>query len=225
MYAKPGLHPYIIPFGILKDETDKGPLWDPALNYYGYDYTIDPGHDIGVRWASDGPEKFSERTDTLAPTSNTPNAPVTWFHYSGHWGDKFYPLSDKRQYRFFTEWAHVSGPPGPKFKAPGRPNICFKTSSCTVLSSIEPLHWFLRMAKDWLTVCIVVWLAVVGIWTAIAGFRHGWACCAGLRRKLGRPPIVDGSDAGSGEGRSLLTGARMANPLNYGGVGTSRMTG
>lgn len=219
MYAKAGLHPYVIPFGILKDVTDKGPLWDPALNYYGYEYTMDPGHDIGVRWASDGPEKFSERTDTLIPTSNTPDAPVSWFHFSGHWGDRYYPLSDPRQYRFFSEWAHVSGPPGPKFKAPGRPSICTKQNGrCTVLASIEPLHWFLRIAKDWLIVSVIVWLVASIGWLVVRGVRRGWSCCAGIRRKL-IPADEDG------ERQGLLTGRRMEEPIAYGGTGNRRTIG
>ena len=31
MYATPGLHPYILPWGLLHDQTDRGPLWDPSL--------------------------------------------------------------------------------------------------------------------------------------------------------------------------------------------------
>lgn len=38
MYAFPGPHPYVLPFQMLKDETDRGPLWDPALNNYAYFY-------------------------------------------------------------------------------------------------------------------------------------------------------------------------------------------
>lgn len=212
MYAKPGVHPYIIPFGILKDATDKGPLWDPALNYYAYIYEMDPGHDIGVRWASDDPSKFSNKTDTLTPTRENPDAPVSWFHFSGHWGDRFYPLSDKRQYRFFSEWAHVSGPPGPKFKAPGRKNICFKQSGCTVLSSIEPLHWFLRVSRDWLIVCIVVWAVVVIAWGVWRGVKSGWRCCTGFGRR----------GDGSGERGRLLTGGSMTQPISYGAISGGR---
>lgn len=38
MYAFPGPHPYVLPFQMLKDDTDRGPLWDPALNNYAYFY-------------------------------------------------------------------------------------------------------------------------------------------------------------------------------------------
>lgn len=44
MYAFPGAHPYVLPFQMLKDDTDRGPLWDPSLNKYAYfyDYTDSP---------------------------------------------------------------------------------------------------------------------------------------------------------------------------------------
>jgi hypothetical protein len=104
MYRTPGTHNYIAPFGLLKDVTDKGPIWDPTLNLYSYTY--DPKSDI-VR-AGD----FS------------PDAPEEWFHYRGKWGDKAYPMDDKRQYRFAGELHYVSGPTGPKSKHLDRRRIC-----------------------------------------------------------------------------------------------------
>lgn len=214
MYAKEGLHPYIIPFGIPKDQTDKGPLWDPVKNMYAYHYELDISatgakHDVGVRWGPKDRTKFSTRTDTLIPTTNTPDAPISWFHFSGHWGDKYYPLSDPRQYRFFSEWAHVSGPPGPKFKSPGRPQICFNEyRACTVVDSIEPLSWFLQVCKDWLTVIVVVSALVMIVSGTIAGLKFGWRCCSGVRRKV----------SGRGERESLITGGSMSEPISYGAV-------
>lgn len=104
MYATPGLHPYVLPWGILHDETDRGPLWDPALNSHAFTYDF--------------------KNDTLRASNATPNAPVGWFHFAGHWGDKFYPLGDKRQYRFAGQYHYVNGPLGPKFKNLGRKKIC-----------------------------------------------------------------------------------------------------
>jgi Vacuolar protein sorting-associated protein 62 len=104
MYATPGLHPYILPWGILHDETDEGPLWDPILNSHAFTYDY--------------------KNDTLRSSNLTPEAPIGWFHYAGHWGDKFYPLSDKRQYRFAGQYHYVNGPLGPKFKNLARKKIC-----------------------------------------------------------------------------------------------------
>jgi hypothetical protein len=104
MYATSGLHPYILPWGILHDETDKGPLWDPTLNSHTYTY--------------------DHRNDTLRSSTLTPKAPTGWFFFAGHWGDKFYPLGDKRQYRFAGQYHYVNGPLGPRFKNLGRRKIC-----------------------------------------------------------------------------------------------------
>ena len=104
MYATSGLHPYVLPWGILHDETDKGPLWDPTLNSHTYTY--------------------DHRNDTLRSSTLTPKAPTGWFFFAGHWGDKFYPLGDKRQYRFAGQYHYVNGPLGPRFKNLGRKKIC-----------------------------------------------------------------------------------------------------
>ena len=104
MYALPGLHPYVLPWGILHDSTDRGPLWDPALNSFSYTYDF--------------------MNQTLRVSNYTPTAPIEWFNFCGHWGDKFYPLGDKRQYRFAGQYHYVNGPYGPKFKNLGRKKIC-----------------------------------------------------------------------------------------------------
>lgn len=104
MYATAGVHPYILPFGLLYDVTDKGPLWDPMLNSHAYTY--------------DGAEKVI-RASTL-----TPDSPTDWFYFRGHWGDKFYPLGDIRQYRFAGQYHYVNGPLGPRFKHLNRNKMC-----------------------------------------------------------------------------------------------------
>jgi hypothetical protein len=114
MYALPGTHPYILPWGILHDLTDRGPLWDPALNSHLYTYDF--------------------KNQTLRSSTRTPNAPIEWFDFAGHWGDKFYPLGDKRQYRFAGQYHYVNGPLGPKFKNLGRKKICQgpESSPCVI---------------------------------------------------------------------------------------------
>lgn len=104
MYATSGLHPYVLPWGILHDETDRGPLWDPALNSHMYTYDY--------------------KNETLRASTRTPHAPIGWFHYHGRWGDKYYPLGDNRQYRFAGQYHYVNGPLGPKFKDLGRKKMC-----------------------------------------------------------------------------------------------------
>jgi hypothetical protein len=104
VYATAGIHEYVLPFGLLHDMTDRGPLWDLTLNMHSYTY--------------------SYQNDTLRSSQLTPQAPIDWFYFAGHWGDKFYPLSDSRQYRFAGQYHYVSGPIGPRFKNLGRKKIC-----------------------------------------------------------------------------------------------------
>ena len=118
MYATPGVHPYVLPWGLLHDETDRGPLWDPALNNHGFVYNYTSG--------------------VLRSSTQTSRAPVSWFNYSGRWGDKFYPLSDPRQYRFAGQYHYVTGPLGPRFKNLGRKTICQGNKECVIKRSLLP---------------------------------------------------------------------------------------
>lgn len=104
MYATPGAHPYVLPLGLLHDQTDRGPLWDPALNVLAYSY--------------------NHTSDVLLASNLTPDAPTEWFYFNGHWGDKFYPMDDDRQYEFAGQYHYVNGPLGPRFKHLGRRKVC-----------------------------------------------------------------------------------------------------
>jgi len=137
MYALPGMHAYVLPFKMLKDITDKGPLWDPVLNHYAfwYDYELD-------REEADLPAD-QERT-SLTPAASNPNLPTSWFHFDGYWGDDVYPLSDQRQWRLFSEYHYTTGPLGPKFKNLDRRKVC-QTEKCTIVDSIadgEKSAWY-----------------------------------------------------------------------------------
>ncbi|KAI9787505.1 MAG: Vacuolar protein sorting-associated protein 62 [Geoglossum umbratile] len=111
MYATPGIHEYILPLGLLRDVTDRGPLWDPLLNSHTYTYDT--------------------ATDTLRSSNVTPHAPTQWFYFNGHWGDKIYPLSDSRQYSFAGQYHYVNGPLGPRFKNLDRKSVC-QSSNCII---------------------------------------------------------------------------------------------
>ena len=104
MYAQPGYHPYILPLGLLHDQTDRGPLWDPAMNCLKYTYDV--------------------KNDSLTPDNRTADAPTEWFFFDGHWGDKIYPLDDPRQYEFVGQYHYVTGPLGPRWKHLGRRKVC-----------------------------------------------------------------------------------------------------
>ncbi|KAI1136169.1 vacuolar protein sorting-associated protein [Hypoxylon sp. FL0543] len=119
MYATPGNHPYVLPFKMLKDVTDRGPLWDPSKNLrgYWYDYTA------------------TKDDEGLEPVKENPDEPTSWFHYKGTWGDKLYGLDDVRQWRLFGQYHYVTGPQGPKFKNLGREKVC-QTWRCCIIHSI-----------------------------------------------------------------------------------------
>ena len=142
MYPLPGPHPYIIPFGLLKDVTDKGPLWDPSLNKYAYhyDYVVDKGH---ADDSEKGPsERESRDSGSLVPAAENPSAPTSWFHFAGRWGDEVYSLADPRQWRLFGQYHYVTGPDGPKFKALNRSKLC-QLDSCHISYELDPLgKWY-----------------------------------------------------------------------------------
>ncbi|KAH0613572.1 uncharacterized protein H6S33_005458 [Morchella sextelata] len=115
-YARPGVHYYAIPFHLLADVTDKGTLWDVTKNSYIY--------------------KWNMTSDILTPSRETPLAPVEWFHFEGRWGDRFYPLSDRRQYRVAGQYHYVNGPTGPKFKNLDRKEVCQNEGICVVQPSL-----------------------------------------------------------------------------------------
>ncbi|OIW23523.1 hypothetical protein CONLIGDRAFT_556837, partial [Coniochaeta ligniaria NRRL 30616] len=123
MYADAGRHPYVLPFGLLKDVTDRGPLWDPSLNTYAYFYDYEA-------------EAGGNRTSSLVPAASNPEAPTSWFHFAGPWGDELYPLADRRQWRLFGQYHYITGPQGPKFKKLDREKVC-QTERCTIVTSIE----------------------------------------------------------------------------------------
>lgn len=104
MYRTPGIHRYVLPFGLLQDITDRGVLWDPLHNMYAYTY--------------------DHKRDIIRASTVTPDAPEEWFYFRGAWGDKSYPMDDPRQYRFAGELHYVSGPTGPLFKNLGRKGPC-----------------------------------------------------------------------------------------------------
>lgn len=141
MYATSGNHPYVLPFQMLKDETNDGPVWDPTLNNYAFHYTPTPeqkAQDLTTQGFRRTALDDGSDTDTasLIPASSNPNMPTSWFHYSGAWGDDLFPLADHRQWRFFGQYHYVRGPFGPKWKQLSREQLCTK-KVCKILEHID----------------------------------------------------------------------------------------
>ena len=117
MYASSGKHSHVLPLGLLHDNTDRGPLWNPLHNYHVYTYDCD--------------------TETIRPANRSRHLPTGWFYFNGHWGDKFYELSDARQYRIAGQYHYVNGPLGPRYKHLERQRVCPGNGECQILDGIH----------------------------------------------------------------------------------------
>ncbi|EKD12968.1 uncharacterized protein L3040_005828 [Drepanopeziza brunnea f. sp. 'multigermtubi'] len=136
MYAQPGSHPYVLPFGLLADVTDRGPLWDPAQNYLAYHFNTSITHGADARSMTTN-LPLQHMTESLQPALNNPEAPIGWWWFSGHWGDKFYSLGDWRQWRFVGQYHYVNGPLGPRWKNLGRSKVCQSHGECRIVDSLK----------------------------------------------------------------------------------------
>jgi hypothetical protein len=105
-YATVGQHSHDIPFYMLSDFTDRGSLWDPALNYLAYTY--------------DG----SKITFANGTEPGREERYGNWLSYLGHWGDKKLVPSDPRQKYSPFEWKYIDGPLGPLTKNLMRIGVC-----------------------------------------------------------------------------------------------------
>ncbi|PBP19677.1 vacuolar protein sorting-associated protein [Diplocarpon rosae] len=136
MYASPGTHPYVLPFGLLADVCDRGPLWDPAQNYLAYHYNTSITHDADARtMATNLP--LAHMKSSLQPAADNPEAPMGWWWFAGHWGDKYYTLGDRRQWRFAGQYHYVNGPLGPRWKNLGRSKVCQSRGECKIVDSLQ----------------------------------------------------------------------------------------
>jgi hypothetical protein len=97
-YATVGQHSHDLPYHMLSDFTDRGPLWDPSKNYLAY-------------WW-DG-SQLSYGNGTIAGREQDYGL---WLSYGGHWGNQKLPPEDPRQKFHPFEWRYIDGPLGPLAK-------------------------------------------------------------------------------------------------------------
>lgn len=104
-YASVGQHAHDVPFFFmpLSDFTDRGPMWDPSINYYAYEF--------------DG-EKVIPSSDREKSIGDS------WLYFQGHWGDKQLPWGDSRQRWCPVQWRYIDGPRGPLNKNLPRMSLC-----------------------------------------------------------------------------------------------------
>lgn len=123
-YASVGQHAHHIPlyFNPLSDFTDRGSLWDPSMNFYGYTYN-------GTSVTSHN--EFSRDIGTA------------WLYYEGHWGDKKLHWGNSIQRWLFSQWKYKDGPLGPLKKNLVHKGLCERSNwwsfwqGCTIRRMIK----------------------------------------------------------------------------------------
>lgn len=99
-YVSVGTHPHDLPYQILCDFTDRGPLWDPTRNYLGYTYD---GKFVTPAETNSNPKHVGREVEY-----------GNWLTFTGHWGDKKLTDNDPRQsYNFIGGYKYIDGPRGP----------------------------------------------------------------------------------------------------------------
>lgn len=116
-YPSTGQHSHDLPYSILSDFTDRGGLWNTALNYLAYTYT--PADEKQFRGAE-------EMELTLANGSHPfrESKYGKWLEYNGAWGDPKLDPEDPRQHWSPFEWKYIDGPTGPLTKNLVRTSPC-----------------------------------------------------------------------------------------------------
>lgn len=110
-YASSGQHSHDIPYSILSDFTDRGPLWDPTLNYLGYTWN---GSSLDPALSKPNGDKETVREKSYGP----------WLLFFGRWGNKKLDPSDERQVWSPWEYKYIDGPTGPLTKNLERKTLC-----------------------------------------------------------------------------------------------------
>lgn len=99
-YVSVGTHPHDLPYDILCDFTDRGPLWDPTRNYLGYTY--------------DGRFVYPAENNTNAKHVGREAQYGNWLAFTGHWGDRQLEDKDPRQkHSIIGGYKYIDGPRGP----------------------------------------------------------------------------------------------------------------
>ncbi|CCE82753.1 Piso0_002497 [Millerozyma farinosa CBS 7064] len=110
-YVSVGQHPHDLPYEILCDFTDRGPLWNPTKNYLAYTY--------------DGKHIYPQTNRSGSSTDGRELSYGNWLSFEGHWGDKQLSSKDPRQrFSFIAGHKYIDGPSGPLSKNLIRLNPC-----------------------------------------------------------------------------------------------------
>lgn len=130
-YPSVGQHPHDLPYEILCDFTDRGPLWNPTRNYLGYTYD---GVKVHPNIGRNANPKHTGREWLYGD----------WLYYGGAWGDQELPPSDPRQkYNIIGGYKYILGPTGPLHKNLNRIKPCERTKwwnfwgGCNIRTNIK----------------------------------------------------------------------------------------
>ncbi|SMN18083.1 similar to Saccharomyces cerevisiae YGR141W VPS62 Vacuolar protein sorting (VPS) protein required for cytoplasm to vacuole targeting of proteins [Maudiozyma saulgeensis] len=121
-YASVGQYSHDVPFFFmpLSDFTDRGPMWDPVMNFYAYQIV------------GDGVRPMSEREEKIG---------TSWLSFAGRWGDKQLPSNDPRQKWCPVQWRYIDGPLGPLFKNLERTSLCESFKLWNMWHGCPPRRW------------------------------------------------------------------------------------
>lgn len=99
-YVSVGQHPHDLPYAILSDFTDRGPLWNPTKNYLSYTLNDNTVH-AGV--TNRNPAHVGREATYY-----------NWLGFKGFWGNKQLANTDARQrYLIIGGYRYITGPLGP----------------------------------------------------------------------------------------------------------------
>ncbi|KAK7207264.1 hypothetical protein BZA70DRAFT_8111 [Myxozyma melibiosi] len=158
-YGSAGQHSHDLPFRMLSDFTDRGPLWDPAKNYLGYTY--------------DG--------TTVCGEGDTTDVNAEWLYFPGHWGDDKLPPDDPRQHFHPFEWRYIEGPTGPLWKHLDRTVVCQQPKwynywgTCRVRNTLEYGEGVESEGYGCAGVLDHIWPSFLGSFVRL-WFWGGWFC-------------------------------------------------
>lgn len=152
-YVSVGQHPHDLPYGILSDFTDRGPLWNPTKNYLGYSY--------------DGNFVYPTKNNANSKHRGREEEYGNWLSFTGNWGDKKLTDDDPRQQHLFIGgYKYIDGPHGPLTKNLVRLKTCERNkwwnfwNGCNVRENIK---WGIGIESEGYN-CGNVFLKIKPVW-------------------------------------------------------------
>ncbi|KAK1830649.1 hypothetical protein QBC39DRAFT_105303 [Podospora conica] len=177
----------------LIDWCDAGPIWDPILSAYFL--------------------RFHPSNSTVSPIHQSPHPPsagpipISFFYFTGRWGDQEYPLTDPRQITLpgFDFSRFSTGPTGPRAKHLVRKGLY--PDKRRIKTWLEwRIEWIVRLWpccirgwRKWVSLVVVVGVVVgVGVGVAV-GLRAAWRRVGGYSRTRGYQKVGGVETAGEME--------------------------